>query len=55
MACFWTTKWTAASLLYLANKWISMALYVMQVVQLVPFPSDKVRSLSPSPYDVGDI
>ncbi len=46
---FWTTKRiSGASLLFFANKWISMMVYVMGLVQFASFPSDKVSSLSPS-------
>ncbi|KAI0697850.1 hypothetical protein C8T65DRAFT_832374 [Cerioporus squamosus] len=41
VACFWSAKRTGASLLFFANKWISMALYVMFLVSLASFPSDK--------------
>ena len=40
--CFWTTKWSGAPLLFFANKWISIIICVMQLVQLAPFPSDEV-------------
>ncbi|RPD59057.1 hypothetical protein L226DRAFT_614175 [Lentinus tigrinus ALCF2SS1-7] len=38
---FWTAKWTGASLLYFANKWISMAVYVLGMAALASLPSDK--------------
>ncbi|KAI0695345.1 hypothetical protein C8T65DRAFT_833181 [Cerioporus squamosus] len=41
VACFWTAKRTGASLLFFANKYISMTLYVMGLVQFASFPSDK--------------
>ena len=42
VVCFWTTKWSGAPLLFFANKWISIIICVMQLVQLAPFPSDEV-------------
>ncbi len=42
VACFWTGKWTGAPLLFLANKWISTTIFVMDVAHFAPFPSDKV-------------
>ena len=44
--CFQSTKRTWAMFLFLANKAISLTLYVMEVMQFASFPSDKVRSLS---------
>ncbi|KAI0719763.1 hypothetical protein C8T65DRAFT_736329 [Cerioporus squamosus] len=41
VACFWNTKWTGASLLFFANKWVSMTLYVMSSVEFASFRSDK--------------
>ncbi|RPD58179.1 hypothetical protein L227DRAFT_190595 [Lentinus tigrinus ALCF2SS1-6] len=42
VACFWESKWTGAPLLFFANKWISMTVYVMAlIVQFLSFPSDK--------------
>ncbi|KAI0695074.1 hypothetical protein C8T65DRAFT_758654 [Cerioporus squamosus] len=41
VACFWNTKWTGASLLFFANKWISMLFYVIAFVELASFHSDK--------------
>ncbi|RDX46096.1 hypothetical protein OH76DRAFT_1407228 [Lentinus brumalis] len=41
VACFWTHKRAAASLLFFANKWIYMTISVLDLVQLRPFPSDK--------------
>ncbi|KAI0719741.1 hypothetical protein C8T65DRAFT_725181 [Cerioporus squamosus] len=37
MACFWNTKWTGASLLFFANKWISITLYVLNLIDLASF------------------
>ncbi|RDX49148.1 hypothetical protein OH76DRAFT_1483364 [Lentinus brumalis] len=48
VAYLWTAKRVGgASLLFLANKWISMTVYVMLLVGFTSFPSDKrfVRSL----------
>ncbi|KAI0701569.1 hypothetical protein C8T65DRAFT_741709 [Cerioporus squamosus] len=43
VACFWTAKWTGGSLLFFANKWISMMVYVLLgPVGYAPFQSDKV-------------
>ncbi|TFK83881.1 hypothetical protein K466DRAFT_602495 [Polyporus arcularius HHB13444] len=43
VAYLWTAKRVGgASLLFLANKWISMAVYVMVLVGFTSFPSDKV-------------
>ena len=42
VVCFWTTKWSGAPLLFFPNKWISIIICVMQLVQLAPFPSDEV-------------
>ncbi|TFK84708.1 hypothetical protein K466DRAFT_601773 [Polyporus arcularius HHB13444] len=40
---FWTTKRiNGAALLFFANKWISMTVYVMELVEFASFPSDKV-------------
>ncbi len=44
VAYFWTMKRSGASLLFFANKWISMTLYVMSLVQFASFPSDEVSS-----------
>ncbi|TFK82694.1 hypothetical protein K466DRAFT_666334 [Polyporus arcularius HHB13444] len=42
VAYFWAAKRiSGASLLFLANKWISMAVYVIQLVQFASFSSDK--------------
>ncbi len=49
VAYFWTTKRiNGAALLFFANKWISMLVYVMVLVEFASFPSDKVSSLSRS-------
>ncbi len=49
VAYFWTAKRIGgALLLFLANKWISMAVYVIQLVQFASFSSDKVSNLFPS-------
>ncbi|KAI0704206.1 hypothetical protein C8T65DRAFT_696620 [Cerioporus squamosus] len=42
VACFWNTKWTGASLLFFANKWVSMTLYVMSLVDFASLRSDKL-------------
>ncbi len=47
VACFWTAKRTGGSLLFFANKWISVSVYVMGLVELASFHSDKVSGLSP--------
>ncbi|TFK83880.1 hypothetical protein K466DRAFT_243918 [Polyporus arcularius HHB13444] len=39
--CFGTTKRTGAAVLFFANKWISMSVYVMVLVTFAPLPSDK--------------
>ncbi|TFK79248.1 hypothetical protein K466DRAFT_505861, partial [Polyporus arcularius HHB13444] len=47
VAYFWTTKRiSGAALLFFANKWISMMVYVMSLVGFASFPSDKVSSLN---------
>ncbi|KAI0694556.1 hypothetical protein C8T65DRAFT_584944, partial [Cerioporus squamosus] len=47
VACFWTAKRIGASrLLFFANKWISMAVYVMLLSQFAYFSSDEVSRLS---------
>ncbi len=47
VAYFWTAKRTGgASLLFFANRWISMTLYVSEMVGFVALPSDKVSTLS---------
>ncbi|KAI0711945.1 hypothetical protein C8T65DRAFT_739401 [Cerioporus squamosus] len=40
VACFWAKR-GGASLLFFANRWISMTLYIMVLVGFVTFPSDK--------------
>ncbi len=46
---FWTAKRIGgASLLFFANKWISMTVYLMSLVKFASFFSDKVSSLSQS-------
>ncbi|RDX49081.1 hypothetical protein OH76DRAFT_1517091 [Lentinus brumalis] len=51
---FWTTKRiNGAALLFFANKWIAMTVYVMELVEFASFPSDKVSSLS-SNYGTSD-
>ncbi len=47
VACFWTAKLNGASLLFFANRWITVTLYVMTLVSFASFPSDKVSRLSP--------
>ncbi|TFK85773.1 hypothetical protein K466DRAFT_587843 [Polyporus arcularius HHB13444] len=47
VACFWTAKRpTGASLLFFANKWISMTLYVMTLSEHASFSSNKVSQCS---------
>ncbi len=47
VAYFWTAKRIGgASLLFFANKWISLTVYVMLLVSFASFPSDKVSGLS---------
>ncbi|KAI0712942.1 hypothetical protein C8T65DRAFT_695143 [Cerioporus squamosus] len=41
VACFWNSKWTGASLLFFANKWISITLYLISLVEFASFHSDK--------------
>ncbi|TFK84723.1 hypothetical protein K466DRAFT_601779 [Polyporus arcularius HHB13444] len=42
VAHFWTAnRFSGASILFFANKWISMTVNVMAFVELRPFPSDK--------------
>ncbi|RDX49137.1 hypothetical protein OH76DRAFT_1483353 [Lentinus brumalis] len=43
VACFWSTKRAATSLLFFSNRYISMTIYVMVMVSVLyePFPSDK--------------
>ena len=43
VASFWAAKrWTGASLLFLANKWISLMVYITAMILFAPFPSDEV-------------
>ncbi|RDX41574.1 hypothetical protein OH76DRAFT_1489395 [Lentinus brumalis] len=44
---FWTArpKRSGAAILFFANKWISMTIYVMDLVGFAPFPSDKAMQL----------
>ncbi|TFK82249.1 hypothetical protein K466DRAFT_448544, partial [Polyporus arcularius HHB13444] len=44
VTCFWAAGLTGASFLFTANKWISMVLYIISLVQLASFPSDKVST-----------
>ncbi|RDX41565.1 hypothetical protein OH76DRAFT_1489388 [Lentinus brumalis] len=41
VAYLWSAKRTGASLLFFANKWISMTVYVMMLAEFASFPSDK--------------
>ncbi|KAI0719328.1 hypothetical protein C8T65DRAFT_827067, partial [Cerioporus squamosus] len=46
VAYFWTAKCTSgASLLFFANRWTSMVLYVMRLIEFASFPLDKSCSL----------
>ncbi|TFK92152.1 hypothetical protein K466DRAFT_595477 [Polyporus arcularius HHB13444] len=47
VAYFWTAKRTGASILFFANKWISMMVYVMAWLNIVPLlgPSDKAMTV----------
>ncbi len=49
VACFWSTKRAATSLLFFSNRYISMTIYVMVMVSVLyePFPSDKVSLANP--------
>ena len=40
--CFWSAKWTGAPLLFFANRWLTMTVYVTSLAQLASFSSDKV-------------
>ncbi|RDX54020.1 hypothetical protein OH76DRAFT_1469432 [Lentinus brumalis] len=44
VACFWNPRRSGASLLFFANKWISMTLYVMTLSEHASFPSNKCSS-----------
>ncbi len=46
VAYLWSAKRTGASLLFFANKWLSMTVYIMMLAEFASFPSDKVRSLN---------
>ena len=46
VACFWTGKWNGASLLFFANKWVSVTLSVMTLSRFAHFPSDKVSNIN---------
>ncbi len=47
VACVWKARLTGASLLFFANRWITVMLYAMSLISLASFPSDKVSSLDP--------
>ncbi|RDX53735.1 hypothetical protein OH76DRAFT_1479520 [Lentinus brumalis] len=58
VACFWTAKRTGGSLLFFANMWISMVLYIMGLVEFASFHSDESRTviiISRVPLIVADI
>ncbi|KAI0714139.1 hypothetical protein C8T65DRAFT_806409, partial [Cerioporus squamosus] len=42
VACFWTAKRTGASLLFFANRWMTLTLCIMNMVVWASFPSDQV-------------
>ncbi|TFK91440.1 hypothetical protein K466DRAFT_660053 [Polyporus arcularius HHB13444] len=45
VACFWAAERKGgASVLFFANRWISMTLYSLLLVQFASFPSDKLSS-----------
>ncbi len=47
VACFWAAERKGgASVLFFANRWISMTLYSLLLVQFASFPSDKVSCIS---------
>ncbi|RDX49179.1 hypothetical protein OH76DRAFT_560917 [Lentinus brumalis] len=46
LACFGKTRWTAASLLFFANKGISLTSSVLSLIWLAPFSSDEVSHRS---------
>ena len=48
LACFWDMKWTGAPLLFLANKGISLVLYLLVLVEYAPIPTDQVSKPSES-------
>ncbi|RDX47023.1 hypothetical protein OH76DRAFT_1485073 [Lentinus brumalis] len=43
---FWTAKRTGASLLFFANRWLTILYFVTVLVTFAPFPSDNVGSQS---------
>ena len=43
---FWTTKPSGASLLFLANKYISAIIYITNSAAIANFPSDEVSALA---------
>ncbi|KAI0712728.1 hypothetical protein C8T65DRAFT_176577 [Cerioporus squamosus] len=45
VACFWSSKWTGAPLLFFANKWISVTYAVLELVRFARMPSDRVSTL----------
>ncbi len=51
VAYFWTAKRIGgASLLFFANRWSSMTVYVMVLGDFASFPSDKVSSFGPGGF-----
>ena len=42
ISCFWAAKWTGASVLFLANKWLSVANCVMELFDYAPIFSNEV-------------
>ena len=46
VACFWTGKWNGASLLFFANKGVSVTLSVMTLSRFAHFPSDEVSNIN---------
>ncbi|TFK83872.1 hypothetical protein K466DRAFT_602487 [Polyporus arcularius HHB13444] len=52
VACFWSTKRAATSLLFFSNRYISMTVYVMVMVSVLyePFPSDKLAGVNFPPF-----
>ncbi len=55
LASFWTPKQSGAALLFFANKWISMTIYVMDLVGFASLPWNKVSSLSPCRHAMSDL
>ncbi len=47
VACFWTRKRTGAAFLFFANKSLHITVYILFMVELAHFPSDKVSSFEP--------